>query len=94
MIDTVTLRLRAEFEAAHELPRFEALKVFLLADDEPGSYAAMAGGLGITEGAVRTAIYRLRQRYGAIFRAEIAQTVTSLPEMEEEIRHLLEVLGE
>ena len=93
LIDTVTLRLRAEFEASGELPRFEVLKVFLLADDEPGSYAAVAAGLGMTEGAVRTAIYRMRQRYGALFRAEIAQTVTSLAEMEEEIRHLLGVLG-
>lgn len=93
LLDTVTLRLRAEFQTTGELPRFEALKVFLLADDEPGSYAATAAGLGLTEGAVRTAIYRMRQRYGAIFRAEIAQTVTSLAEMEEEIRHLLGVLG-
>lgn len=47
----------------------------------------------MSEGTVRTAIYRMRQRYGELFRAEIAQTVTSLPEMEEEIRHFLKVLG-
>jgi RNA polymerase sigma-70 factor (ECF subfamily) len=47
----------------------------------------------MSQGAVRTAIYRMRQRYGELFRAEIAQTVTGLPEMEEEIRHFLAALG-
>ncbi len=46
-----------------------------------------------SSGAVRTAIYRMRQRYGDLFREEIAQTVAGLPEMEEEIRHFLKVLG-
>ena len=42
---------------------------------------------------MRTAIYRMRQRYGELFRAEIAQTVTGLEEMEDEIRYFLKVLG-
>jgi RNA polymerase sigma-70 factor (ECF subfamily) len=53
----------------------------------------MARRLNMTEGAVRTAIYRMRQRYGELFRAEIAQTVTGPEEMEEELRHFLAVLG-
>ena len=69
------------------------MKTFLLADQEPASYAEIARRLKMSEGTVRTAIYRMRQRYGELFRAEIAQTVTSLPEMEEEIRHFLKVLG-
>jgi RNA polymerase sigma-70 factor (ECF subfamily) len=93
IIDSVTLKLRDEFVAAGQVERFEALKIFLLVGQEPVTYAAMAGSLGMTEGAVRTAIHRMRQRYGALFRAEIAQTVTSLSEMEDEIRHFLEVLA-
>lgn len=93
IVDSVTLKLRDEFVTAGQATRFEELKVFLLADEEPVSYASMAERLGMTEGAVRTAIYRMRQRYGALFRAEIAQTVTSLSEMEDEIRHFLDVLG-
>ena len=89
----MTLQLRDEFAAAGQTARFEELKVFLLAGEEPVAYAAMADRLGMTEGAVRTAIYRMRQRYGALFRAEIAQTVTNLSEMEDEIRHFLEVLA-
>lgn len=93
LVDTVTVRLRAEFEAAGESRRFEALKVFLLGDEEPVTYASTASSLGMTTGAVRTAIHRMPQPYDALFRAEIAQTVTSLSEMEEEIRHLLGVLA-
>jgi RNA polymerase sigma-70 factor (ECF subfamily) len=93
LIDSVTRRLREEFEQTGALKRFEELKVFLLAGDEPASYAETAGRLSISEGAVRTAIYRMRQRYGELFREEIAQTVADLPEMEEEIRHFLKVLG-
>lgn len=93
IIDSVTLQLRDEFVAAGQAGRFEALKVFLLAGQEPATYASVADSLCMTEGAVRTAIYRIRQRYGALFRAEIAQTVTSLSEMEDEIRHLLDVLA-
>lgn len=93
VVDSVTLRLKEEFAGAGMSERFEELKVYLLADQEPVAYAEMARRLSISEGAVRTAIYRMRQRYGELFRAEIAQTVTSVPEMEEEIRHFLSVLG-
>ena len=93
IIDSVTLHLRDEFVAAGQAERFEELKAFLLAGEEPVTYACVAERLGMTEGAVRTAIYRMRQRYGALFRAEIAQTVTSLPGMEDEIRHFLDVLA-
>ena len=93
VVDAVTRRLEAEFAGSGFAGRFAELKTFLLADQEPASYAEIARRLNMSEGAVRTAIYRMRQRYGELFRAEIAQTVTSLPEMEEEIRHFLTVLG-
>lgn len=93
VVDSVTQQLEREFADAGQAGRFGELKMFLLADDEPVSYAEAARRLNISEGATRTAIYRMRQRYGELFRAEIAQTVTSLPEMEEEIRHFLKVLS-
>lgn len=93
VIDSVTRRLQEEFVQAGMARRFEELKVFLLADEEPASYAEIARRLEMSEGAVRTAIYRVRQRYGELFRAEIAQTVSGLSEMEEEIRHFLGVLA-
>ena len=93
VVDAVTRRLGEEFVESGFAGRFEELKTFLLAEQEPASYAEIARRLKMSAGAVRSAIYRMRQRYGELFRAEIAQTVTSLPEMEEEIRHFLKVLG-
>jgi RNA polymerase sigma-70 factor (ECF subfamily) len=94
LIDTVTRRLQTEFAESGMADRFEGLKGFLIAGDEPTSYAAAAARVGISEGAVRTAIYRMRQRYGELFRAELAETVTNYQELEEEIRHFLAVLAD
>ena len=88
----VNARTRREFEAAGQGERFDALKVYLLADYEPVSYAETAARLNLSEGAVKSAIYKLRQRYGAILRAEIAETVETAEEVEDEIRSLLKAL--
>jgi len=93
LIDSVTRRLQEEFAEAGMSRRFDELKVFLLAGDEPASYAETARRLEMSEGAVRTAIHRIRQRYGELFRAEIAQTVAGPQEMEEELRHFVAVLA-
>jgi RNA polymerase sigma-70 factor (ECF subfamily) len=93
LIDAVTRRLQAEFVEAGMAQRFESMKVFLLAGEEPGSYAEVADKMGISEGAARSAIYRMRQRYGELFRSELAETVASSQELEEELRHFLTILG-
>jgi RNA polymerase sigma-70 factor (ECF subfamily) len=90
----VNARLRREYEAAGQGDRFDALKIYLLADYDPVSYADTAARLGLTESAVKSAIYKLRQRYGEMFRAEIAHTVGRPEDVEEEIQHLLRALGE
>jgi RNA polymerase sigma-70 factor (ECF subfamily) len=88
----VLVRLGAEFDAGGQAARFEVLKVFLPAGQEPGSYAEVAAQLGLSEAALKSAIYRLRQRYGELIRAEIANTVASPSEVEDELRHLFAVL--
>jgi RNA polymerase sigma-70 factor (ECF subfamily) len=52
----------------------------------------VAAQLGLSEAALKSAIYRLRQRYGELIRAEIANTVASPAEVEDELRHLFAVL--
>ena len=47
-----------------------------------------------SEGAVRVAAHRLRQRYGEMIRAEISQTVAKPEDVDEELQHLLAVLRE
>jgi len=53
-----------------------------------GDYAEWSATLGISEGAVRVALHRLRRRFGQLLRDEIAQTVASPQEIDGEIRHL------
>ncbi len=93
LLDQSLARLRGEFVAAGKTREFDELKVFLTAEKGAISHADVASRLGLTEGAVRVAVHRLRRRYREIFREEVAQTVSHPQEIEEEIRHLLEVLG-
>jgi hypothetical protein len=50
-------------------------------------------GLGLSEGAVKVAVHRLRKRYGEVLRVEIAGTVSNPREVDGEIRHLITVLN-
>ena len=56
---------------------------------EATGYKNIAGDLNMSEGAIKTAVYRLRQRYGQCLRAEIADTVADPSEVDAEVRHLL-----
>lgn len=93
LLARVLERLRAEFDGAGRAGRFDELKVFLLAPARDVSYAEVAQRLGMSESAVTSGIFRLRQRYGLLLREEIRQTVTDDTEVEDEIRHLLQILA-
>ena len=73
--------------------QFDRLKQFLSAEAQPGAYADVAASLGMTSGAVGVAVHRLRQRYGELVREEVAHTVTSPAELEDEMRHLIELMS-
>jgi RNA polymerase sigma-70 factor (ECF subfamily) len=70
-------------------------RVSLVDDKNEGSlpYAVVAKELGMSVGAVKSAVSRLRQRYGELVREEVANTVCSPDEIQPEIRHLLSVIG-
>jgi len=87
-------RLRDEYRGAGKEPLFQALKKFIAAEAAPGEYGELAPGLGLTKNAVGVAVHRLRQRYGELIRAEIANTVAQPLEIEEELRYLLGLLTE
>jgi RNA polymerase sigma-70 factor (ECF subfamily) len=85
-------RAMQRLEAEHgEDARFASLKA-CLTGEQGGQYSEMANALGMSEGAVKTAVHRLRQRYGRLLREEIAATVASAAEVDAELRHLLEVI--
>jgi len=92
VLETVLRRLREEFDGRDGSGRFDALKGFLFSDRGETSYAEAAARAGLSESATKSAIYRLRQRYGQLFADEIAQTVARPEDVDEEIRHLLAAL--
>jgi RNA polymerase sigma-70 factor (ECF subfamily) len=94
LMERVLVRLRDEYHAADKDRLFEELKKGVWGDQSPRPYAEMATELGLTEGAVKTSIHRLRQRCRQLLRAEIAQTVARPEEIDEELRHLIEVFSE
>jgi RNA polymerase sigma-70 factor (ECF subfamily) len=93
LLETVLSRLRQELETACQGDRFEVLKPFLAAEDRVPSGAEIAARLGVSESAAYSAVHRLRQRYGELLRDEIAQTVSSPQDAQDELQHLLKVLG-
>jgi len=86
-------RLQAEAVSTNKLKLFDHLKVYLTAEKSSVPYRDVAAELDMTEGAVRVAIHRLRRRYRELLRDEIAQTVTSDDQIDEEIRDLFAALG-
>jgi RNA polymerase sigma factor (sigma-70 family) len=92
LLEQVLSRLKAEQEQAGRLDEFDALQGCLMG--ERGlPYSELAVRLHTTEDALKMAVHRLRKRYGKLLREEIARTVSSPAEIDEEIRHLFEVLG-
>jgi RNA polymerase sigma-70 factor (ECF subfamily) len=84
--------LAAEFAVAGKSGHFNVLKPWLLGELESVSQAQAGRQLGLTEGAVKVAIHRLRKRFRELVKAEIAQTVGDQDLVQEELRYLLEVL--
>ena len=93
VIERVLARLDAEYSAAGKGALFSALKPLLTAPGSARPYAEIGAQFSMKEGAVKVAVHRLRQRYGAALRAEIAETVGTAEEVDAELRHLLDALG-
>ena len=87
-------RLAAEYALRGQAPLFEQLRPFLTSDvtrPEPSGAAAAPPDLG--DPAIRTAIHRLRKRFGQALRAEIEQTVGAASDVDDELRHLLRIMS-
>jgi RNA polymerase sigma factor (sigma-70 family) len=81
-------RLQDECAADGKVKLFEELKIFLTDGKGGQSHADAAKNLGMDETAVRVALHRLRKRYRALLRAEIAQTLADDSQVDEELRAL------
>jgi len=94
ILQTALQRLEDEMNTTGKTAWFESLKTFLTINATGGDYELIAGRLGVAAASVPVFVHRLRQRYRELVRAEVAQTVTSPVELEEEMRHLFAVLNQ
>jgi RNA polymerase sigma-70 factor (ECF subfamily) len=92
LLERVLGLLKNEYVSAGNSALFDCLKQLL--PDEPGSpsQSDIAGQLGMTSNAVRQAFHRFRQRYQLLLREEIAHTVATSGDVEDELRHLIAVV--
>ena len=72
---------------------FDRLVGFLQGDPMGVRYEAVAGEMGVSAGALRTMVHRMRRKYRDLLRAEIAETVSTPEEIDEEIRFLFSSLS-
>jgi RNA polymerase sigma-70 factor (ECF subfamily) len=86
-------RLEAEMAASGKREQFDHLKVYLTIDKDTIAYEVMAKELGMTEGSLRVAVHRLRRQYRECLRDEVAQTVSHVDQIDEEIGQLFSALA-
>jgi RNA polymerase sigma factor (sigma-70 family) len=93
VLDEALARLQTEYREADKLHLYRALEAHLTRDESKSSYAAIGLDLGLTEGAVKSALHRMRQRHRELIREEVAYTVSTAREIDEEVRYLISVLS-
>jgi RNA polymerase sigma factor (sigma-70 family) len=91
LLERVLGQLRQQFAEEGKSAQFEILKETLTGESPP--YAEIGAALQMNEGTVKVAVHRLRERYRALIRSEVAQTVATPAETDTELRHLLSSLG-
>jgi len=93
LLEQAVTHLREEMSVDGKAGQFEQLKTFLTNEPREGEYAAVAARLGTTNHSLAVSVHRLRQRYRELVRAEVANTVSSPTEVEDEMRHLYAALS-
>ena len=93
LLEHAVAKLRDEFTASGKGTFFEQFKIFLTGEKQAFSYAELAARMNTTEAAVKMAVRRMRQRYGELLRLEIANTVASPAEIDEELQALFAALS-
>lgn len=93
LIQTVLEQMKEEYADAGKSQLFESIHASLCEEEGAGTYAEIATKLNMTQGAVKMSVLRMRRRFVHLLRAEIAQTVPEVREVEEELRHLFTCLG-
>ena len=93
VLEAARARLRESYARAGKAERFAVLETFLPGEQADSTYAEAAGRLGVAAGTVKWEVHQLKERYRELLRAEIAHTVPSADEIDEEVRDLIAVLS-
>jgi RNA polymerase sigma-70 factor (ECF subfamily) len=93
LLDNTLAKLRDEYAASGKAALYERLKEHLGGGPEAIAYREIAAEIGTTEAAVKVAAHRLRRRCRQLLRQEIAETVVSSEQVDEELRDLFSVLA-
>jgi RNA polymerase sigma-70 factor (ECF subfamily) len=94
LLERVLAQLGTEYRAHGSSALFDQLKTLVWGHRNTTSYGDVAAQLGMSEGAVKVAMHRLRQRFREALRTEIAKTVATPAEVDEELRHLIRVMSD
>ena len=94
LLDEVLRRLADEYRQDGRGELFAALHPCLVGERGTQPYGSLATKLGISEGTVKSAVHRLRQRYRQLLREEIAHTVAGPAEVDAELHHLFAALAD
>jgi RNA polymerase sigma-70 factor (ECF subfamily) len=86
-------RLGEECEARGRRRVFDVLSDSLAAERKDVSYQKLAKTLGVSESSVKQLVHQMRQRYRALLREEVAQTVEKPEDVDEELRYLCAALA-
>jgi len=92
-LDRALQRLRVECALAGKTAEADALLPYLTDIGELPPYRAVAARLELTEGAVKVAVHRLRQRFGAMLRLEVGETVLEPDQVDDEMRELIRAVS-
>jgi RNA polymerase sigma factor (sigma-70 family) len=92
VLELAVQNLANEYAIAGKSEFFEALKNYIWGDGAV-SYAQIAATHAMSEGSVKVAAHRLRERYRECLRAEVGKTVTTDEEVEDELRHLISIIS-
>jgi len=93
VVERALRRLGDECEKRGRRRVFDVLSVCLTGERENVSCARFSKTLGLSEVATKSLVHRLRERYRALVREEVARTVEKTDEIEDELRYLCSVLS-
>ena len=93
VLEQALTRLQREWVDTGRGEQFDCLKPHLTGQEPRTPFRDVGVQLRMSEVSARGAMYRLRQRFGQLIRAEVAETVADSEKIDDEVRHLLDILG-